>query len=351
MKTHARHFPPRRGDANLPGKEHGGEDGMLDRRGLLGAAALVPLTTGARAQPAYPTRPLRLIVPFAPGGATDLFARKFAERAAAHFGQPIVVENRGGAGGIIGSAEVARAAPDGTTALFGTASTHGVNPTMMVNPTYDALRDYVHVAIVGTAPLVIAVHPSVPAQNLKEMVDLVRARPGHYAYSTAGVGTITHLAFESLAAQQGLQMTHLAYRGSSPALTDVLAGNVPLFIETFGPLIPHHRANRIRIIAVLADKRSPVLPEVPTAAESGIPGMEFGTFNVICLPAGTPAHAVNALHAATIATMRNEALRRELLDLAIEAVTDSDPESAREYVRREIAKWAPLVRATGAKIE
>ena len=327
---------------------------MTHRRTLLhaGAAALLLAGSGAaRAQPRYPTRPLRLVVPFAPGGATDLFARKFAERAAAPFGQPVVVENRGGAGGIIGSTEVARAAPDGTTALFGTASTHGVNPTMMVNPAYDALRDYVHVAIVGTAPLVIAVHPSFPAQNLREMVEVVRANPGKYAYSTAGVGTITHLAFESLKQQQGLDVAHLAYRGSAPALTDVLAGNVPLFLETFGPLIPHHRAGRIRIIAVLAAGRSQVMPEIPTAGEVGIPGMEFGTFNVLCLPAGTPAPMVGALHAATITTMRNDALRRELLELAIEPVTESDPESARAYVQREIEKWAPLVRAAGAKIE
>lgn len=326
---------------------------MTQRRSLLRAAsAAILLGSGtAMAQPRYPTRPLRLIVPFAPGGATDLFARKFAERAGPVFGQSVVVENRGGAGGILGSAEVARAQPDGYTALFGTASTHGVNPTMMVNPTYDALRDYVHVAIVGTAPLVIAVHPAFPAQNLREMVEVVRARPGQLAYSTAGVGTITHLAFESLKQQQGLDVAHLAYRGSSPALTDVLAGNVPLFLETFGPLLQHHRAGRIRIIAVLAANRSAVMPEIPTAGEVGIPNMEFGTFNVVCLPAATPAPIVSTLHAATIATMRNEALRRELLDLAIEAVSDSDPESAREYVRREIEKWAPLVRASGAKIE
>ena len=327
---------------------------MTQRRSLLGAASAALMLGGsgmARAQPRYPSRPLRLIVPFAPGGATDLFARKFAERAAANFGQPVVVENRGGAGGIIGSAEVARAAPDGYTALFGTASTHGVNPTMMVNPTYDALRDYAHVAIVGTAPLVIAVHPAFPARNLREMVEAVRARPGQYAYSTAGVGTITHLAFESLKQQQGLDVAHLAYRGSSPALTDVLAGNVPLFLETFGPLIPHHRAGRIRIIAVLAASRSAVMPDIPTAAEVGIANMEFGTFNVLCLPAATPQAAVVALNAATNATMRNEQLRQELLDLAIEAVADSTPETARTYVQREIEKWAPLVRASGAKIE
>jgi len=326
---------------------------MTQRRNLLAASAALMLARAgtARAQPRYPSRPLRLIVPFAPGGATDLFARKFAERAAANFGQPVVVENRGGAGGIIGSAEVARAAPDGYTALFGTASTHGVNPSMMVNPAYDALRDYAHVAIVGTAPLVIAVHPSFPAQNLREMVEAVRARPGQYAYSTAGVGTITHLAFESLKQQQGLDVAHLAYRGSSPALTDVLAGNVPLFLETFGPLIPHHRAGRIRIIAVLAANRSAVMPDIPTAAEVGIANMEFGTFNVLCLPAATPQAAVSALHVATNATMRNEQLRRELLDLAIEAVADSTPDSARAYVQREIEKWAPLVRASGAKIE
>ncbi|MBR0652009.1 tripartite tricarboxylate transporter substrate binding protein [Roseomonas terrae] len=294
---------------------------------------------------------MRIVVPFAAGGATDLFARKFAERAMAGFGQPIVVENRGGAGGILGSTEVARAAPDGYTALFGTASTHGVNPTMMVRPAYDAIRDYSHVAIVGTAPLVVAVHPSVPANNLREMVELVRARPGHYSYATAGVGTITQLAFEWLKQTQNLDITHVAYRGSNPALMDVLAGTIPLFLETFGPLIDHHRAGRIRIIAVLAARRSPSFPDIPTAEEVGYPGAEFGTFNVLSLPAGAPAAIVTSLNRTAMATMKDESLQRDLRSLAIEPVTDSTPESAAAYVQAEIAKWAPLVRASGAQIE
>jgi len=319
--------------------------------GVLGAGGLANRSV-AQQQAHYPSRPVRLVVPFAPGGATDLFARKFAERATRTLGQPVVVENRGGAGGIIGTSEVARAAPDGYTALFGTASTHGVNPTAMVTPAYDAVRDFVHVAIVGTAPLVIAVNPRVPANTLAELVALVRsAPPGTYSYATAGVGTITQLAFEHLKQQLGLEVTHVSYRGSNPALMDVIAGTIPIFLETFGPLIPHHRAGRMRILAVLSAARSPVFPEIPTAAESGIPGMEFGTFNVLCLPAGTPEPIVATLHRATLAALRDEGLRRELLGIAVEPVTDSDPEHARAYVRAEIAKWAPLVRASGARLE
>lgn len=327
---------------------------MLERRSILGAAALGFLPAAPRhagAQERYPSRPLRIVVPFAAGGATDLFARKFAERATPIFGHPIVIENRGGAGGIIGSSEVARAAPDGYTALFGTASTHGVNPTMMVRPAYDALGDYAHVAIVGTAPLVIAVHPSVPAKDLREMVELVRARPGHYAYATAGVGTITQLAFEWLKQRERLDVTHLSYRGSNPALMDVLAGTVPLFLETFGPLIPHHRAGRIRIIAVLSARRSGIFPEIPTAAEVGFPDAEFGTFNVLSLPARTPAPIVASLNRIAVATMQDESLQRDLRSLAIEPVTASTPESATVYVQREIERWAPLVRTSGARIE
>ncbi|NMJ44446.1 tripartite tricarboxylate transporter substrate binding protein [Roseomonas sp. JC162] len=294
---------------------------------------------------------MRIVVPFAAGGATDLFARKFADRATSGFGQPIVIENRGGAGGILGSSEVARAAPDGYTALFGTASTHGVNPTMMVRPAYDAIRDYAHVAIVGTAPLVVAVHPSVPANNLREMVELVRTRPGHYSYATAGVGTITQLAFEWLKQTQNLDITHVAYRGSNPALMDVLAGTIPLFLETFGPLIDHHRTGRIRIIAVLSARRSTSFPEILTGEEVGFPGAEFGTFNVLSLPAGAPAGIVNSLNRTAMATMKDEALQRDLRSLAIEPVTDSTPESAAAYVQAEIQKWAPLVRASGAQIE
>lgn len=329
---------------------------MLERRSLLAASAAATgsLVSGwkpAAAQDRFPSRPMRIVVPFAAGGATDLFARKFAERATPLFTQPIIVENRGGAGGILGSSEVARAAPDGYTALFGTASTHGVNPTMMARPAYDAIRDFSHVAIVGTAPLVVAVHPSVQATNLREMVELVRARPGHYSYATAGVGTITQLAFEWLKQTQNLDITHVPYRGSNPALMDVLAGNIPLFLETFGPLINHHRAGRIRIIAVLSAQRSTSFPEIPTAEEVGYPGAEFGTFNVLSLPAGAPAGIVNSLNGTAMSTMRNETLQRDLRALAIEPVTDSTPESATAYVRAEIEKWAPLVRASGARID
>ncbi len=321
--------------------------------GLMIFAALAAyLPQMAKAQGAYPERTVRLVVPFAPGGSTDVLGRKLATKLGPLLGQSAVVENKAGAAGVIGCTEVAHSRPDGYTLLIGTTGTHAINPSTMVNPTYDAVRDFAPIAVLGTQPFSIAIHPSLPAKALLELVSLVRPNPGKYAYASAGAGGIAHLTaelFKQLAG--GLDITHVPYRGGGPALQDVLAGQVSIFSDSFSTTYPHHRSGRLRVLAMTGTKRSPAAPEIPTAIEAGIPGLVSSTAGILLAPARTPRPIIEILHRVVMKVMADEAFLKDLEALSIEPIPDSDPDKSAQFIKSEIAKWAPIIKATGTRME
>jgi tripartite-type tricarboxylate transporter receptor subunit TctC len=317
------------------------------------AAAIGPWPGATRAQGKYPERPIRLVVPFAPGGETDLIGRLWAQAVTPHLGGTIIVENKAGAAGAIGSTEVARAKPDGYTLLSGQTTTHVINPIAMSKPPYDPLRDFAPIGIVSTTPTVFLVHPSLPANNLRELAALAKASPGKYSFGSAGAGTITNLTGELFKIQAGgLDIQHVPYKGGAPASQDLIAGHIPIAtLILSSALLAHHRDGRLRILAVNSDVRLKAAPDIPTAIESGIPGMLVQVFNAIFAPAGTPNEIVEALHQAT-AKAKGEALLRGGLEKAgAELAVDSSPEKAARFIRDEIARWTPVVKASGFKIE
>jgi tripartite-type tricarboxylate transporter receptor subunit TctC len=304
------------------------------------------------AQEPYPARPIRLLVPFSAGGTTDVFARKYAERMSRVLGQSVVVENKAGASGAIAAAETARARPDGYTLFFATSTTLAILPSMMERPTYDVERDFVPIALLGITPLLLSVNAAVPARTTQELVALIKARPGQYSYGTSGVGSANHLVGELFKLRAGgLDLLHVPYRGSAPALQDALSGRNAVFFDSFVTLLPYHRDGQMRILSVFSEQRSRLAPEIPTAVEEGIPGMVGGSFQVVCAPSGTPPAVVRHLEAATAEIMREASFQQELLALAIEAVTETTPERTAAFIRAESAKWAPVIRATGATLQ
>ena len=331
----------------------------MNRRNVFGfgLASVMVLTLGlpslsVRAQGKYPERAIRLVVPFAAGGGTDIMGRRFANKVTPVLGQNVFVENRGGAGGTIGTAEVARAKPDGYTLLVGTSSTHAINPSAMENLPYDPVKDFAPVAVLGIIPMVVAVHPSVPAKTLRALVARVKASPGTFSYGSAGMGSINHLTGELFKKQAGgLDIVHVPYKGAGAALVGLIAGQIPLAMVTVSSATVHHRSGKVRVLATFGEKRSNAAPDIPTAVELGVPGMLAYTFNVILAPAGTPKPVIEQLHKATMKVMSDAAFRKDLEGLSIDPVTDSNPEKAIRFIKEELAKWAPIIKATGTKAQ
>jgi tripartite-type tricarboxylate transporter receptor subunit TctC len=327
----------------------------MRRRDVLGLLAGTASTLAApavgRAQGKYPEKPVRLVIPFPPAGPTDIIGRMVAEKLTPILGQQVVVDNKAGAAGSIGSAEVAKARPDGYTLLFATSSTHATNPTTFVKLPYDPVKDYAPVAMICVNPLVLVTHPSMP-DNLPGLIELMKKNPGKYSYGSSGTGGITHFAGELLKSMGGgLNVEHVPYRGSNPALQDTLAGNVAWMFETFSTTLQHHRTGKTRILGFAYSKRAAIAPDIPTIIEAGLPGFEAYTFNIIMAPAGTPQPVIDTLHAAYAKIITDPALIKGLEDIAAVPVTDSTPASAGKFVTDEIAKWAPIIKATGTKIE
>lgn len=321
-------------------------------RNVLFLLAALAAAAPAFGQGAWPARPVRLLIPFAPGGATDIFARRWAERMARRTGQPFLTDNKAGASGIIAAQETVRAAPDGNTLFFATSTTLSILPHMMATPAYDVEKDFAPVAMIGKTSLLLVVHAALPARSVSELVALIKANPGKYSYGTSGVGSTPHLAGELFKLRAGnLELLHVPYKGSGPALQDALAGINPVFFDTFSGSQPHHKAGKMRILAILSETRSAISPETPTAIEAGIPGMVAGSFQVVTAPAATPPALVNAIRNTTVEVMKDGAFQAELLALSIDPIADSTPEAARQYISQELAKWGPIVKATGVKLE
>jgi tripartite-type tricarboxylate transporter receptor subunit TctC len=292
---------------------------------------------------------LRLVVGFPPGGSTDIFARAIAEHLTQAFGQPVVVENRGGAGGNIGADLVAKSPPDGHTLLF-TISALVQNRTLHRNLPYDPVRDFAPVSLVCRVPFVFVAHPSFPARSVADLLRLARERPGQIAYATAGTGSNQHLAGELLNHMAGIRLNHVGYRGGAPALTDLVAGTVPLALLTTTQVLPQLRDGRVRGIAVTSPTRSTMFPELPTLAESGVPGYEADVWYAAFAPAGTPAPVIAKLHAEIARSLALQAMR-ERFAAQDATILNGSPQELGALMAADDAKWSAIVRQAGIRAE
>lgn len=319
---------------------------MNRRHWLLGSAslALAPL---AAAQGAFPSKPVRIVVPFPPGGATDITARALAEKLQARWGQTVTVENRAGAGGSLGSEQVARATADGHTLVLGVTGSHGINISLYKKLGYHPLDDFEPVVHATLYPNVIAVHPSVKAGTLRELLALARAEPGRLSYGSDGNGTASHLGMELLKSRAGVFVVHLPYRGSSPMLTDLIGGQIPVGITGLPAVLPHARAGRLRMLAVTTPARSDSAPEVPTVAEQGFAGYAAAPWSGFFAPKGTPRPVVDQLSADFNAVMQMPDVRKRMVDAGAPLVGGS-PAQFRAFVDAEIKRWAEAVKFSGA---
>ncbi len=317
------------------------------RRSLLGAAvaaiAGAGWTPGASAQAATS---VKLIVGFPPGGSGDLFARIMAERLQQELHMPVLVDNRAGGGGLIAVAAFQRAPADGYTLMMHTGSTAVSAPISRKVPPYNPVEDFAWIAHLSEAPFLIAVNPALPVTDLKSLVAYAKAQGGKLSYGHAGLGTTVHLAAELFKERAGIAVTDIPYAGSGPALTDTIGGNVAFIVETFGTLMPHHKAGKLRIVGALAETRLADMPEIGTARELGL-DVVAGTSNLIAAPLGTPPERQAVLARAVAAAMAHPEMRSKLGTLGIQGVFNSTPQDARAYVAREVARWTPLVKKLG----
>jgi tripartite-type tricarboxylate transporter receptor subunit TctC len=303
----------------------------------------------AAAAEVYPSKPVRLILPFPPGGGTDILGRLIGERLSAGLGQPVVIDNRGGAGGNVGAEAAARAAPDGYTLLLA-ATTLAISPSLYAKLAYDPLKDLAPIGLVATVPNVMVTHPSVPARSLQEFIALAKSRPGELNFGSGGSGTSNHLGGELFNMVAGVKLVHVPYKGVNLAMNDVLAGNVQLVLIGIPAVAPHIRAGRLHALAVLAPQRSSALPDVPTAAEAGLPGFEVTTWYGVLAPAGTPRAIIERINTELIRVMNAPDLQPRLADLATEPRSGT-PEEFGAYLREEMSKWAEVIRKAGIRAE
>ncbi|WP_137181601.1 tripartite tricarboxylate transporter substrate binding protein [Roseomonas sp. AR75] len=316
----------------------------LSRRSLLAAALTAPiLPTAALAQAWTPTRPMRMVVPFPPGGATDVVARILAERMQAKLGQPVTVENRTGAAGNVGVENVVRSAPDGYTTLMGTTGTLTINPHLYSNMTFNPVTDLAGISMAFTTDHVVIVNPAVQAQTVQELVALLKARPGQLSFGSGGNGSSTHLVPELFRLAAGVEMQHVPYRGSAPALNDTVAGNVQLMLDQLPSALPMIQAGRVRALAVTGPRRSALLPNVPTMAEAGLAEAQATSWGAVMAPAGTPAPAIERLNAVIRESLAEPATQQRLAAAGADAVSSTPAELA-ALIRSESEKWGRVIR-------
>jgi len=303
----------------------------------------------AGAQDAYPSRPVKFILPFPPGGGTDILGRVIAERLSASLGQPVVTENRGGAGGNVGAEAAAHSAPDGYTILL-VAPTVAISPSLYSKLNYDPVKDLAPISLVATVPNVMITNPSVEAKNLQEFIALARSRPGAMNYGSGGAGTSNHLAGELFNIVTGAKLVHVPYKGVNLAMQGVLAGEIQLVFIGIPAALPHIKAGKLRALALVAPQRSPALPEVPTVAEAGLKDFEVTTWYGILAPAGTPRPIVSRLNAELVKIMHTPDVKERLASMATDPLT-STPEEFAAYLKQEIAKWGDVVRKSNLKAD
>ncbi|TAJ96277.1 MAG: tripartite tricarboxylate transporter substrate binding protein [Reyranella sp.] len=321
----------------------------ISRRRTLGATAALAWVPGlARAQ-AYPSKPVRLIVPYSAGGGADTTARLIAPKLQEALGQTIVVENKPGAGGMIGDEIVAKAAPDGHTLLIG-AFAHAVNPALFPKMPFRTPGDFAPVSLLVTVPELMVITPSHPAKTVAELVALAKAQPGKLSYASSGNGSAQHLAAELFKMRTGTDIQHVPYKGGALAVADVAAGHVPFYFGNMSAALPQARGGRVRPLAVTSAARSPAAPEVPTLAEAGVPDCEISEWNALIAPAGTPPAVIARLHAEIAKIMRMEEIKAKFADLGADAI-GSTPDELAAFLRAEMTKWAEVVKAANIKVE
>jgi len=306
----------------------------------LGLASLA----ATAAEPGFPSRPVTLVIPFPPGGATDVNGRILGQRLSKELGQPVVIENRAGAGTIIGASYVSKAAPDGYTLLVSSGTTFTVNPAIRPNLPYDPVKGFEPIGIAGRLALILLANSEVPVKTVKQFVDYVKASPGKYSYASYGTGTTSHFAGETILHAAGLKMTHVPYKGSAPAMTDLMGGQVAFSVDTVSAAIPQLKSGKIKAIAVTTAKRSGLLPDVPSLAESGYPDIDMDSWLILAAPRGLPADAKARLEKALAATMADPDTRAKLSAQGLEPVY-SNAAAASELINREL----PVMRAVAAR--
>jgi tripartite-type tricarboxylate transporter receptor subunit TctC len=304
---------------------------------------------GVQAQP-YPSRPIRYIVPFAPGGTTDILGRMVAAGLSSSLGQPVVVENKPGQAGSIGSTELARAAPDGYTVGGGTISSHAINVTLYPSLPYDPVKDFAPITMLATLPNMLIVHPSLDVNSVKELIALLKSNPNKYSFGSAGNGTSQHISGELFKIMTGTQMQHIPYKGSGPMIPDLLAGTIQLSFENITTAYPQVKGGRLKALAVTSSKRSFVAPDVPTMAEAGLAGYDISSWQAMYAPAGTPREIVARLHAETAKILRAPENQKKLSELGLDAGGMS-PDELLALMRSDIPRLGKVVRESGAKVD
>jgi tripartite-type tricarboxylate transporter receptor subunit TctC len=322
---------------------------LTTRRQLIVASAVMLAATGASLAQTYPSKPITIVVPYAVGGTTDIVGRLIATQVGSSLGQPLVVENRAGAGGNIGWGSVARSAPDGHT-LLTTEMSFTIAPALGVKQPFDAKKDFTHIITAAAAPHVMVVNPEVPARTLKEFIAYAKANPGKLNYGSGGNGTNTHLGGELFEREAQVFMVHVPYRGAGAVLQDLMANQVQALVTALPTALPHIRSGKLRALVVTSEKRSPLLPDVPSAPEAGLPKFLMDFWVGLAAPAGTPQPVVDTLNKAVAAALGSPEGKKRLAELGLESVANS-PALASQYVTSEMAQWASVVKSAGIKAD
>jgi tripartite-type tricarboxylate transporter receptor subunit TctC len=316
---------------------------------LIGIFSLAVFALGAQAQ-SYPSKPIRIVCPFPPGGAVDIASRSVAQALTQQLGHPVTVDNRPGAGGNIGAEIVAKSAPDGYTLLMTTSGIMAINPALYSKIPFDPLKDFAPVSIVVSLNNVLVVNPALPYKSVKEVIAAAKAQPGKLTYASSGNGTSIHLSGELFKSMTGVDMLHIPYKGSAPAVTDLLAGQVNMMFDNIPSSLPHIKAGKLRALAVTGSKRSPLLPDLPTIAEAGVPGYDSYVWFGVVAPAGTPPEIVKRLNAELAKAAETPEFRDRLTGQGYD-VLSTTPEQMADSIRSELTKWGKVVKASGARVD
>ena len=298
----------------------------------------------------YPTKPVRVVVPYPPGGGNDTLGRLFAAKLGDRLGQPFVVENRPGAGTMIGTEAAAKSAPDGYTILLSSIATHALSPNLYSRVPYDPVKDFAPITLLGIAPTVLVINQDLPAKTLSDLISLAKAKPGAYAYASGGNGTPPHINAEVFKAVAGVDLLHVAYKGGGPALVDLIAARVHVMLDTAASAMPHVRSGKLRAIAISAPRRSPELPDLPTFAEAGLPQYDTNAWYSMHAPAGTPPDIVRRLNTELVTILKDPEILARFKQLATDPVGNS-PEEFAAFVRAELDKYARIIKAAGIKLD